>query len=114
MPTFHARIRRALRLVLRFLGQAFVEIVRGTALLARDIHRFLYRRMGARVWVAYLLVAVVSVLGQSGQLEQILGTAGAYAVEIAGQLLALTIMLAVLISWGRLVFGLGRRRNPRP
>ena len=114
MPTFHARIRRALRLVLRFLGQAFVEIVRGTALLARDIHRFLYRRMGARVWVAYLLVAVISVLGQSGQLEQTLGTAGAYAVEIANQLLVLTVILAVLVFWGRLVFGLGRRRNPRP
>ena len=113
MPTLRARIRRALRLVLRFLGQVLVGLARGTALIIRDIHRFLYRRMGARVWVAYLLVAVISVLGQSGQLEQTLGTAGAYAVEIAGQLLALTIMLAVLVFWGRLVFGLGRRsRRP--
>src|SRR3989344_434161 len=114
MPTLRARIRRALRLVIRFLGQVLVGLARGTALIIRDIHRFLYRRMGARVWVGYLFVAVISVLGQSGQLEQTLGTAGAYAVEIANQLLVLTVMLAVLVFWGRLVFGLGRRRNPRP
>src|SRR3989344_492647 len=41
MPTLRARIRRALRLVLRFLGQVLVGLARGTALIIRDIHRFL-------------------------------------------------------------------------
>jgi len=53
---------------MRAIGRALIELGRGFGLIVVDIHRFLYRRLKARVWWMYIGVAFIATLAATGQL----------------------------------------------
>lgn len=63
-----------MRRVLRFLGRALLELVRGAGLLLRDLHRALHRRWGARVWWWYLGGGFVLYMLRTGQLMELIAS----------------------------------------
>jgi len=59
-----------MRRVMRFIGRAMLELLRGLGLLVRDIHQALYRRWRARVWWWYAGAGFVLYLWRTGQLVE--------------------------------------------
>ncbi len=53
-------------------GNILADVFRGLGLIIRDVHRFFYRRIGARIWWAYIGIAFVICLWVTGQLWNVL------------------------------------------
>ena len=50
------------------------DIFRGFGMIFRDIHNWLYARLGARVWVGYIVALFIFWLWATGQLVRVVTT----------------------------------------
>lgn len=72
-----------------FFERAIGELARGLGLILQDIHRALYRRWGARIWWAYLIVIAIAILALTGRLVEV----ASYALLLVLILLGLYIII---------------------
>jgi len=75
---------------LEWIGRAVWEVCRGLGLIIRDIHRFFYRRLGARIWWIYIIIALVLLLWATGQLWNFVFSILTLALVLFGLYLIIT------------------------